>query len=890
MEEERKHKKSKALIITIICIILLLIIGYLLFQNRDAFGVKTSSVIAKIFSPLSPSNNSTNLNKIDNSKKTLVQALADIKKDDNVSVFGTGANNIPLAKTTVKGNNNIYGYADQDIASGDIGEVTITGNGTNTFWNSFSNFLGNLFNTNKTTPTPPAGGWAMDSNSNWSFNPNGTGGWVYNSTNGTWAPPGGISNPPAGGWVFNYNTGTWDFDSSGTGGWVYDTGTGGWVAPGGNNGVLVWIFNPGVGNWTFNPSTGYWTYDNNAGNWIVPIGAPAQPAGGWTYNTTTNTWVFDANGSGGWVYNPGTGTWVSPGSIPQPPSGGWIYDSSTQTWTFDPTGGEWIYNPNTGGWISPGGNNGAGNLNQCSNGASNPPACTTNNGVCINAAMNPPLCTVSAGNICVNGANNPPACTTSANGTCINGATNPPDCTTNTDNSCVNGATNPPDCTVLPDGTCANEASNPPLCTIFNTPTPGLPDLIAGSITPTSALINTSTTLSSTITNIGTSSTGSSFSSFFAITTVATGDSVETSATIPSLGPSIGSIATVTHTFATVGEYSIRACADKSSSSDTGTIAESDEDNNCGPWTTFTVTNSIPIEGDVCLNGADNPTLCTTVNGLCVNGANNPPGCDSLICANGATDYPTCTNFTTTTAPKCLDIENNPLTFTDEEKARLAVLLRKFYLISSTLRTADDISTTYNELDQQNNFISQIEDLTSQCYAQVGATDEESLMAKHSISTGDGTWARHGNPWYFTPNAGGSFPYTTEDTGYLKPVLLPGVRTLTNNTTIAIPPCEVVSGYYYGTLSKDVTLYLDPPSPYDNKQHEDVASGSAGNDCQVLNTPAWGYGICIPEQAMRFQKISGYPYGEPADNVLNAGCKWKAGIDLQNTERILNIW
>jgi hypothetical protein len=447
---------------------------------------------------------------------------------------------------------------------------------------------------------------------------------------------------------------------------------------------------------------------------------------------------------------------------------------------------------------------------------------------------------------------------------------------------------------------------------------------MAGSVTPTSAIINTPTILSSTITNIGTGSTGTSFSSFFAITTVATGDSVETSTTIPSLGPSIGSIATITHTFATAGEYSIRACADKSSSSDAGTIAESNEDNNCGPWTTFTVTNSLPTTGDACSNGADNPTMCTTANGVCVDGASNPPACDNGLCANGATDYPTCTDFTTTTtAPNlCLDIENNPLTFTDEEKAQLAALLRRFYLVSSTLRTTDDISTTYNELDQQNNFISQIEDLTSQCYLQV---DDTGLMASH-LSTGD--WARHGNPWYngttntsvngtcingatnppdCTTNtnnlcvdgatnpptctiSGGTFPYTNEDTGYLKPNLLVG-RTLTiNNTTIVTPACEAISGYYYGTLSKDVILYLDPPSPYDNKQHQNIASGGAGEDCQVLNTPAWGYGICIPQQAMQFQKISGYPYGEPADNVLSAGCKWKAGVDLENTERILNIW
>ena len=63
---------------------------------------------------------------------------------------------------------------------------------------------------------------------------------------------------------------------------------------------------------------------------------------------------------------------------------------------------------------------------------------------------------------CSNGATNPPDCTTSP--TCLNGATNYPTCTTNDGNSCVNGATNPPTCTINSSGACINGDIDPPAC------------------------------------------------------------------------------------------------------------------------------------------------------------------------------------------------------------------------------------------------------------------------------------------------------------------------------------------------------------------------------------------------------------------------------------------
>lgn len=52
--------------------------------------------------------------------------------------------------------------------------------------------------------------------------------------------------------------------------------------------------------------------------------------------------------------------------------------------------------------------------------------------------------------------------------TCSNGATNPPVCTTNTSGVCLNGAIDPPACTSVP--TCSNGATNPPACTTCTAP------------------------------------------------------------------------------------------------------------------------------------------------------------------------------------------------------------------------------------------------------------------------------------------------------------------------------------------------------------------------------------------------------------------------------------
>lgn len=114
------------------------------------------------------------------------------------------------------------------------------------------------------------------------------------------------------------------------------------------------------------------------------------------------------------------------------------------------------------------------------------------------------------------------------------------------------------------------------------------PDLTASNTTPTTAFINTPTTLSATITSAN-APTGGSFSNFFQIATAPNGGGVITDltpSTMPALATGGTGTATYLHTFLTAGTYYVRACADKTSSVGGGVITESNELNNCSPiWT-----------------------------------------------------------------------------------------------------------------------------------------------------------------------------------------------------------------------------------------------------------------------------------------------------------------
>ncbi len=114
----------------------------------------------------------------------------------------------------------------------------------------------------------------------------------------------------------------------------------------------------------------------------------------------------------------------------------------------------------------------------------------------------------------------------------------------------------------------------------------GQPNLTAGSVSPTSVTSGVSTSFSSTITNSGSASTGAAFYVLFQSATNASGagaadlGSVQTTALAGS-----NAQRAVSKTFSFTSATYMRACADKSSSSDTGSITESNESDNCSAWT-----------------------------------------------------------------------------------------------------------------------------------------------------------------------------------------------------------------------------------------------------------------------------------------------------------------
>jgi len=132
-------------------------------------------------------------------------------------------------------------------------------------------------------------------------------------------------------------------------------------------------------------------------------------------------------------------------------------------------------------------------------------------------------------------------------------------------------------------------------------------DLIVSNVSPNFAVINKSTTFSATVKNEGNTGTGKDFQNFFQIAadpngTVDVKDMPAT--TMPKLSAGGTDVMKLTHTFTKNGTYYVRACADKSKSTDTtGDIPESNENNNCsGLWQAIIVDDGSKCNEDKAAN------------------------------------------------------------------------------------------------------------------------------------------------------------------------------------------------------------------------------------------------------------------------------------------------
>jgi hypothetical protein len=150
---------------------------------------------------------------------------------------------------------------------------------------------------------------------------------------------------------------------------------------------------------------------------------------------------------------------------------------------------------------------------------------------------------------------------------------------------------------------------------------PSSPDLTAGNTAvPSSGTANTAVALSSTISNIGTATTGAGFTNLFQSATDASGAGaadIGTSNQATAIVNGGSAPASLSYAFPTEGTFYVRTCADKSSATNTGVITEANangtgEANNCGEWSGPIsvgpcVTNCGTVDPDAALNCTRSP-------------------------------------------------------------------------------------------------------------------------------------------------------------------------------------------------------------------------------------------------------------------------------------------
>ena len=153
------------------------------------------------------------------------------------------------------------------------------------------------------------------------------------------------------------------------------------------------------------------------------------------------------------------------------------------------------------------------------------------------------------------------------------------------------------------------------------------PNLTAGAVSPTSATRGSAVSLSAVVTNGGNASTGVGFTNLFQIDSNADHSAVDTASTdtSPAVGVGGNDTTVVSHTFTSSGTWYVRACADNNTSF-VGTIAESNEADNCGPWTTIMVADPSPTGSLSCTVSNTQPVPGTSVTYTVTptNGASGP--------------------------------------------------------------------------------------------------------------------------------------------------------------------------------------------------------------------------------------------------------------------------
>jgi len=143
------------------------------------------------------------------------------------------------------------------------------------------------------------------------------------------------------------------------------------------------------------------------------------------------------------------------------------------------------------------------------------------------------------------------------------------------------------------------------------------------------------------------------FSNFFQVATAPNGGGTVIDLPATTMSPvNAGDTrnATVSHTFMSAGTYSMRACADGTTSLGGGVITESNETNNCGPWTDIVVSPPTP----------PNPCALTSINDCFL--PDTPSGGNAGACISLGTCNYSCTNGAwTQNTNSCVNPPENPI-------------------------------------------------------------------------------------------------------------------------------------------------------------------------------------------------------------------------------------
>ncbi|GEM_PF-3166744 len=159
-----------------------------------------------------------------------------------------------------------------------------------------------------------------------------------------------------------------------------------------------------------------------------------------------------------------------------------------------------------------------------------------------------------------------------------------------------------------------------------------LPDVTAGAITPTTARVGQTATLSGTVTNIG-GAVASASNTYFLLKNSSGKAIYSTTVNVPAIQPGAGDTRSFSYKFTAEGTYQAQVCGDWF-----GSVAEANEGNNCGPLTPISVTSIVNANTVSCSvsNTSVNPGGSVVYTAIPSGGASGPY---TWVAPDGATGF-----------------------------------------------------------------------------------------------------------------------------------------------------------------------------------------------------------------------------------------------------------